>query len=364
MNAKKIPWFIPHIGDEERKLINKVLDINYPNDGEFTTLFEQKLSELLGCKHAVAVTSGTAAIFLSLKALGIGQDDEVIVPDVTFIATANAVDMCGANPVLADIDPKTMNLNPDAFANAITKKTKAVIPVHVSGRAANMDEIMKIANSNDIHIVEDAAEAFMSKHKGRYLGTFGRLGCFSLSPNKIITAGQGGIIVTNDDELHVRLRQLKDQGRRVRGTGGDDLHDVIGYNFKFTNIQAAVGIGQLTFLEARVERMKRNYHLYVEGLKGLDGISLFEFDKDELPLWVDAIVEDRSGLGERFKNNNIDYRNYWFPIHTQVPYKLSDDNFPNSTKMSPKAIWLPSAFTLSDEDINTVCECIKGFMKK
>jgi len=362
----KIPWWEPQFGSEERKLITKALDNNFPNEGELTTLFEQKLSKLLNCKHAVAVNSATVAMFLSLKALSIGHGDEVIVPDMTFIATANAVEMSGAKPVLVDIDPKTLNIDSKAFEHAITKKTKAVIPVHVSGRAADMSTIMNITQSNDIFIVEDAAEAFMSKHKGKFLGTFGKFGCFSFSPRKTITTGQGGAIITNDDEFYIRLRELKDQGRPVRGTGGDDLHNAIGYNFKFTDLQAALGLGQLTYLESRMERMKKNYSIYAENLRDVDGISLFNFNiaKGELPQWTDALVENRNNLDANLRNKGIECRRFWFPIHTQIPYKLPDDKFPNSTNLSPKAIWLPSSFTLSDEDINIVCSSIREFMKK
>lgn len=363
---KKIVWWEPQIGEEEYKLVKKALDNNFPNEGELTDLFEQKLIELLGCKHVVAVPNATSAMFLSLKALGIGHGDEVIVPDMTFISTANAVDMCGAKPILVDVDPKTLNIDPNAFSNAITKKTKAVIPVHVCGRAANMKSIMDVANENNIHIVEDAAEAFMSKHKGKYLGTYGKFGCLSFSPHKTITTGQGGAIITNDDELYVRICELKDQGRPVRGTGGDDTHNVIGYNFKFTDLQAGVGLGQLTYLKSRIERMIRNYKLYAENLSGLDGISIFDFniDEGELPQWTDAIIENRNELDNYLREKGIDCRKYWFALHTQGPYKLPDGNFPNSTNLAPKAIWLPSAFTLSDDDINTVCVHIKQFLKK
>ena len=356
---------MPQIGNEERKLITQVLDNNFPNEGELAVLFENKISDLLGCKHAVAVTSGTAAIFLSLKALGVGHGDELIVPDVTFIATANAVEMCGAKPVLVDVSSKTMNIDADAFAKAITTKTKAVIPVHVSGRAVDMESIKKIAEENNLEIVEDAAEGFMSKHKGEYLGTFGKTGCFSFSPNKTITTGQGGVIITDDDELHIRLRELKDQGRPKRGTGGDDIHGSIGYNFKFTDLQAALGLGQLNYLESRLQRMKKNHEIYVKELKDVKGISLFNFDIDngELPQWTDAIVEKRDELDEYLSKNNIGCRRFWFPVHTQKPYNLPDGDFPNSTGLSKKALWLPSAFTLSDSDVELVCDNIKEFIK-
>lgn len=363
---KKISWWTPQIGEEERKLIKKVLDNNFPNEGELTALFEKKLADLLGCKYTVVVTSGTAAMFLSLKALGIKHGDEVIVPDITFIATANAVEMCGAKPVLVDIDSSTMNIDTKAFSKAITPKTKAVIPVHVSGRAADMEEIMEVADDNNIKIVEDAAEAFLSKHKGKSLGTFGRTGCFSFSPAKTITTGQGGAIAINDSELNVRLKELKDQGRPARGTGGDDIHHSIGYNFKFTDLQAAVGLGQLNYVKQRIERIKRNYQLYEENLHGLKGFSLFKLkiNEGESPQWVDAIVEQRDKLDKHLSDNGIECRRFWFPLHTQAPYKMPDNNFPNSTKLSPKAIWLPSSFTLTDGDIKRICKNIKNFLRK
>jgi len=361
---KEIKWWVPSIGKREHELIKSALDDNFPNEGKLTTLFEEKLSKLLGCRNAIVVNNGTSAMFLSLKALGIGHGDEVIVPDITFIATANAVEMTGAKPVLADINPKTLNMNPNKFADGITKKTKAVIPVHVSGRAAEIGKIMKIAEEKNIHVVEDAAEGFTSKHRGKCLGTFGIAGCLSFSAAKTITTGQGGAIITDDDDIALRLRELKDQGRPTRGTGGADIHNSIGYNFKFTDLQAAVGLGQLAYLEKRVERQKRNYKLYAEKLKDLDGISLFHFDLEggEVPQWTDAIVEDRDSLDRHLQSKGIDCRRFWFPVHTQKPYKQPDDKFPNSTMIAPKSIWLPSAFTLSDLDIETVCSEIKNFV--
>jgi perosamine synthetase len=355
-----IKWWEPIIGSEEKKYINQVLDNNFPNEGPLTTKFEEQLTKLLGCRHVIATTSATAAMFLSLKALGVGYGDEVIVPDMTFISTANAVEMTGAKPVLADVD-KTLNIDPEAFSKAITEKTKAVMPVHVTGRAADVDAIMKIADENNIFVAEDAAEAFMSKHEGKCLGTFGKLGCFSFSPHKTITTGQGGAIAINDDTLYVRLKELKDQGRPKRGTGGDDVHHSIGYNFKFTDLQAAVGLGQLNYLDSRIERLRKNYKLYAENLKDVDGISVFKFDDEEVPQWTDAIVEKRDKLDKFLGDNEMECRRFWFPLHTQVPYKLPDDNFPNSTSLSKKALWLPSAFTLTDEDIISVCNKIKEF---
>jgi len=249
--ATTIPWWHPVIGDEERAAVLRVLDTNYLNEGDVTTTFEQQAAALFGARHAVATTSGTSAIFLALAALGIGHGDEVIVPDVTFIATANAVVLTGATPILVDVDPATLNINPAAIEPMLTPRTRAIVPVHVSGRAAAMDDILSLAGQHGVAVVEDAAEALLSHHQGRCLGTFGIAGCFSFSPNKTITTGQGGLVVTDDDALMVRLRELKDHGRPVRGTGGNDVHATLGFNFKLTNLQAAVGVAQLPKLATR-----------------------------------------------------------------------------------------------------------------
>lgn len=357
---------MPCVGSQqERQFIKQALDNNYVNEGELAAQFEQKIANLVGAKYAVATNSCTTAIFLALKGLGVGKGDEVIVPDMTFIATANAAELTGATPVLVDIDPKNLNISIDALVRAITPKTKAIVPVHVTGRAADMEAILKISRQHKLFVVEDAAEALMSKHNGKYLGTFGDAGCFSFSANKTITTGQGGIIVTNDPKLRVKLLMLKDQGRPTRGTGGDDLHDVIGYNFRFIDLQAGLGLGQLYFLPARIKRMKRNYQLYVKYLRGVSGIKIFKTDiaGGEVPQWTDIFTEKRDELVGYLKERNIDSRKYWLPLHRQLAYKQSDDNFSNSVKMSPRSLWLPSAFTLKDADIKKVCEAIKSFFR-
>ncbi len=365
-NSKKIPWWQPQIGRYEYKLVREVLKSNFPNEGRLTTLFEKELSELLKIEHVIAVPNATSAIFLSLKALSIGYGDEVIVPDFTFIATANAVEMTGAKVVLADIDPKTLTIDPQSLKKVISKKTKAVIPVHVSGRGADMDEICRIAKEKKISVVEDAAEAFMSKYKGKYLGTIGLTGCFSLSPAKTITTGQGGFIVTNDKKIYLSIKRLKDQGRPMRGTGGDDIHDSIGYNFKYTDLQAAVGLGQLRYLETRTKRLQKNYSLYKKFLQNVYGVSLFNFtiDEGEVPQWSDAVFDDTKNLDNFLSQNNVDCRRFWLPIHQQKPYREPDSNFPSASRLAKKIMWLPSAYTLTDRDIKKVSVLISKFYKQ
>jgi perosamine synthetase len=366
MPNKRIPWWETQIGQTEYPLVKKVLASNFINEGELTAKFEKELARLLGCRHAITATSGTMAIFLALKGVGVRPGDEVIVPDMTFIATANAVKLCGAKPVLVDVNESDLNISIPALKKAITPKTRAIVPVHVTGRAADMGAILKIARQYKLAVVEDAAEALMSKYRGKYLGTFGDAGCFSFSPNKTVTTGQGGLIVTNSDKLAAKLHALKDQGRPVRGTGGDDKHDTVGYNLKFSNILAAVGLGQLGYLRKRTARMRRHYQLYAANLKNIKGLELFSCDLagGAVPQWTDIKTPKRNELAKHLRQKNMDTRNYWFPLHTQKPYRLPDTKFPHSTKVSPLSLWLPSAFTLTDRDILTVCREIKNFFKK
>lgn len=360
---KKIPWWSPEIGPHELGLVKEVLESGYINEGEVVERLERAIAELVGARHAVATTSGTIAIFLALAGLGVGHGDEVIVPDVTFIATANAVTLTGATPILVDVDPHTLNLDVAAFERAIGPKTKAVVPVHVTGRGADMERIVAVAKARGLVVVEDAAEALRSKHAGRWLGTWANAGCFSFSPNKTITSGQGGMIVTDDDRLAARLRELKDQGRPVRGTGGDDLHPSLGFNFKLTNLQAAVAMGQLRYLEDRLTRQKRIHALYVEGLRDVAGIDVIPFDLPggACPQWTDVLCERRDALCEHLVSRGMGCRRFWFPLHTQAPYKQADDAFPNATLATKRAMWLPSAFQLTDDDVRAVVSEVRAF---
>lgn len=361
--GRSISWWSPEMTGNELPLLKKVIDSNFLNDGEVTDQFAQTIARLTGANFGIGVTSGTAAIYLSLMALDVGHGDEVIVPDISFIATANAVSMTGATPVFADVDADTLNLSVDALKTTITSRTKAVVPVHISGRAANIEKIVDIAHAGGLAVVEDAAEAFCSRFKNRCLGTFGRTGCFSFSPNKMITTGQGGVIVTNDEAIFHRLRELKDQGRPVRGTGGADVHESIGFNFKLTNLQAAVGLGQLENLAPRMERVRRTYSIYRDELAATKGIRVlpFNIDAGEQPQWVDALAERRDELDDFLAKNGAGCRRFWFPLHTQKPYLRDEKHFPVSAKVGKQAIWLPSAFQMIDDDVRNVCRLIKKF---
>jgi len=344
-------------------LLEKVLISNFPNEGKFTKILEEKISRLLKVKYVVATTSGTASIFLALKAMGIKRDDEVIVPNLTFPATANAVMLAGAKPILVDVDIKSLLIDEKSLVKKINKKTKAIIPVHISGRGSNIKNILKIAKVKKLFVIEDAAEAFMSKINKKYLGTFGDAGCFSFAPNKIITSGQGGIVVTNNKSIYKNLCQLKDQGRVGLTTGGEDAYYSIGYNFKFTNLQAVLSLDQLRTINRRIAILKSHYRFYKKNLIQNKKFKLINFDlkKGELPLWTDVYSLKRNKLFKYLKKKGINCRYYWYPLNICKPYKKSFLGLNNSKKLSGKLMWLPSSLKLKKKDLVKVCFYIIKF---
>ena len=364
--TKKISFWDPIIGNKEIKNINSVLKMNWPNEGKFTFEFERKIEKLLKVKHAICTTSGTISIFLALKSLGVGHKDEVIVPDITFGATAMSVKLTGAKLVIVDVNEKNLGFDLNKLEKKINKKTKAIIPVHISGRSAEMDKIMKIAKKRNIHVVEDAAEALLSKFKNKYLGTIGDLGCFSLTASKTITTGQGGIVVTNNSNFYKKIKLLKNQGILGKSDGGNVKHITIGYNFKFTNLQAAMGIAQIETINQRVAKLKRNNNFYKNKLKNVNEIKILDFDikKGEVPLWTDAYAfKKRDKLIEFLKKNNIECRKFWYPLHLQKPFKEKNLKFKTSSKIYNKLFWLPSSLNLNEKKITLVCNLIKKFYR-
>jgi perosamine synthetase len=351
-----LPWFAAETGDAEREAVLRVLTSNYINDGEVTREFETRVARLIGVEYCIAVTSGTAAITLALMGVGIGRGDEVLVPDLTFIATANAVRLAGADVKLVDVESERFAIDPERVEAAIGPRTRAIVPVDVNGRGADYEALGAICRKHGLRMVCDAAEGFGSRYLGKTLGSFGDAGCFSFSPAKTVTTGQGGMITTNDPGLHARLRELKDQGRRTPGTGGDDLHPVMGFNFKLTNLQAAVGIGQLGRLDYRLAQARRRDAWYLEALGGLAGVDVSRLAQDdgEIRQWADVLIADRSAVQRAFGEAGIGCRALWFPLHTQAPYAGPGDNFPNATAIARQGLWLPSAFGLTKTDVERV----------
>lgn len=367
MRKKLLPWFVPETGREEAELVLKVLRSNYLNDGNMSRLFESKVAKILGVKHCVAVTSGTAALALALMGLGIGPQDEVIVPDLTFIATANAVRLTGATVKLVDIEPERFTINIEKIATAIGPRTKAIVPVDVNGRGPDYQYLEALAKEKGLFLVTDSTEGLGSKWRDRYLGTFGDAGCFSFSPNKTITTGQGGMIATNNTQLYYRLLELKDHGRRVQGTGGNDLHPVLGFNFKFTNLQAAVGLGQLKKLSRRLEKSRQRDNWYREFLKDCSAVKFpgtLKNDSGEITQWTDILVENREKLERTLKSHNIGYRCFWHPLHRQKPYLDKDDEYINAINISKNGLWLPSYFNITREQVKYIARVIRDNLPK
>jgi perosamine synthetase len=367
---KKIFFSKPLISKKcSAKIINEILDSNFPNEGKFTRKFERKISKILKVKYVVTATSGTTAIFLALKSLNIKHGDEVIIPNITFPATANAVKLTGAKVILVDINPKNFLIDEKSLIKKISKNTKCIIPVHVSGRGSNIKNIIKICKKKKISVIEDAAEAFGSKHKNKFLGTFGQAGCFSFAPNKIFTTGQGGAIITNNKKIYLNLLQLKDHGRLGPTTGGgEDNYVSLGYNFKFTNLQAGLGLSQLKTINWRIRKLKKIYKYYIKNIIPPPNSKFkfikFNLDVGELPLWTDIYYEKAYKLFNYLKSNNVICRNYWKPINTCVPYKRSFKNLINSKRTQKKVMWLPSSLDMSLFEQKKVCKLINKFLKK
>ena len=314
------------------------------SQGEATKLFEEKMAAFLNVKYAVAVSSGTFAIYLALKAYGIGVGQEVLIPDLTAIGTANAVSMTGARVRLADVD------NYGVFNLERTPiDVDAIIPVHLNGRAVTGNWV-RYQNGN-IPVIADACQALGSRMGSKYLGTISDCGCFSFSPTKTIFTGQGGMIVTNHYWLYDRIKMLRDQGRKCKG---ENYLEASG-NFKFTDLQAKIAIEQYEQLPSILERKRHVYEMYYEQLE-----QLMYCTSKETVIWLPDIYHPkRNQLHKHLKEKGITTRKFYPPIHTQQPY-LTHKDFPNSERLSQTGLWLPSNVT--DEEISYICKTIKDYL--
>jgi len=362
-NNNKILWWKCDVNLKDYYNTKKAYIRSWPNEGVYAKKFEKKITSLLKVRYAITCSNGTSAIYLAVKSLGIGPGDEVLVPNITFPATANAVLMTGARVVLVDINSHEPSLNIEDLNKKITTRTKAVIVVHISGRSANIDEIVKFTKKNKIFLIEDAAEGLFSKHKNLFLGSFGDFGCYSLSPNKIITSGQGGIVIMKKKKYFKKIKMLKEQGRSGNITGGDDRHYSFGFNFKYTDIQALVSLSQLKQVNKRIKQLKKNYIIYKKYLINNNNFKLLKFNKENVPLWIDCYALNRNKLIDYLRMHKIATRNYWFPLNTQRPYYKSFKTFPNSRFFNKKLFWLPSNFNITVQQIKKVCQLVNNFYK-
>lgn len=362
----KYPVYQPSLSGNEKKYVNECLDSTWiSSKGKFIGEFEEKFAKFVGVSHAATVCNGTVALHLALVALGIGEGDEVIVPTLTYIASVNAIAYTGAKPVFVDSLPDTWQMDPKDVEKKITTKTKAIMAVHLYGQPCEMDELVKIAKQNNIFLIEDCAEAIGSKYKGKHVGTFGDISTFSFFGNKTITCGEGGMVVTNDETLHDRLVHYKGQGlAKYR----EYWHDVVGYNYRMTNIQAAIGLAQLEQVETFLAKKKQIANWYKEALKGLSVEFHGEEKNTSNSYWMCSILadkaENRDKLRKALKEAGIETRPLFYPAHTMPMYSENFEKHKVAENLGWRGMNLPSYPALEEKDIVFICEAIKDFYGK
>jgi perosamine synthetase len=355
------PWF----GREEKEALNRYMDEGgWLTEFERTAEFEKRISEYTGAGHCIVVNNGTISLTLMALAAGIKAGDEVIVPNYTMIATPNSVKMFGASPVFVDVEKETLCMDIECARKAINSRTKAIFLVTSNGRYPKVGIVpfQKLCEEHNLVLLEDSAQSLGSRYpNGKHQGTVGIAGSFSFSAPKIITTGQGGAIVTNDDDMAYRLKRLKNFGR---SDGGNDIHETIGYNFKFTELQAVIGIEQMKKLSFRVERKREILKKYKFLLTDIKEITFFHQDLScTTPWFIDVFTEKREELMDFLKSNGIGTRVMYPPINKQIAYQVTGEH-PVSNKIGQHGLWLPSSSQLSDTQILFICEKIHAFFKK
>lgn len=363
-----LPVSQPSLTSKELEYVSEcVLTGWISSAGKFVPRFEGMMAEFCGTKYAVATSNGTSALHLAVLTAGIGPGDEVIVPSLTFIATANAVAYTGANPVFVDSEEETWNIDPALVEKAITPRTKAIIAVHLYGHPANMDPIMAIAKAHGLKVIEDAAEAHGACYRRRRAGGLGDMGIFSFYGNKIVTTGEGGMLVTNNASYAERARILRDHGmlpeRRY-------WHQVLGYNYRMTNLQAAVGVAQMERVDAILSARSHMADSYTRLLSGIPGLALPpKASWAESVCWLYSVVIDpklfgcdRTELIRHLDKSGIDSRPFFPCVHTQ-PIYATRQHLPVAEGLSRCGMSLPSFFHITDDSIERVSSEIREFQR-
>ncbi len=370
---KRIPVFDISLGSEEKKFVNQCLETSFIGQGSFVKDFENQFSKFVDCKHGITTTSGTTALHLACKVIGIGKDDQVLISSSTNMACPFSVDYCGAIPIPVDIEKETWQMDVNDIEKKINKKTKAIMVVHLFGQPVDMDPVIKIAKKYNLKIIEDCAEAHGVEYKGKKVGSIGDVGAFSFFANKTITCGEGGMVVTNSEELAQKARSLKNLSY---GKINKFFHDDIGFNYRLPNISAALGLGQFTYIDKIFSEKERIYNRYKENLKDVKGIKI-PIVRDWVTkyiMWVFNIYLDnnfpisRDKLVEKLKEKNIETRNAFVPINKQKvlieKYGLfKEDDCPNANHIMDNGFYLPSGNTITNKEIDFVCDEIKSISK-
>jgi perosamine synthetase len=359
----------PDITEKEIEAVCAVLRTPNLSLGPKLPEFEAAFAKYIGLKRAVAVNSGTSGLFICLLSLGIGEGDEVIVPPFTFIASSNTIMMTGAKPVFVDIDPKTLNIDPAKIEYKVTKKTKAIMPVEAFGSPADFDKICKIAKRHNLIILEDSCEALGSELKGKKAGTFGKMSVFAFYPNKQITTGEGGMILTDDNKLADMCVSLRNQGR---DKGGAWLsHERLGYNFRLSDINCVLGIVQLSRIEEIVAKRRQVAKWYQEMLADDDRLIVpaepagcrFSWFVFVVQLTENFSQKQRDKILEAMRAKGIQVSNYFSPVHLQPfmakQFGFEKGDFPVTESVAERTIALPFYNNLSKDDIAFVCKTLK-----
>ena len=365
---EKIYQIEPSLGNEEKKELIDVINSGWFTESKKTKEFERRFAEFTKCKYACAITSGTVGLYLGLLAMNIKKNDQIIVPDLTFVASPNAIEAMGAKPILCDIEKNTLNLDLEKIEKKITRKTKAIMIVNFNGRTTDMKHLNEIAKKHNLRLIEDAAHSLGSYYKNTHQGTNSDVGVFSFSTPKIITTGQGGMIITNNKNIYEKCCELKDFGREIgakKNIQNAFDHKIIGYNFKFTEFQAAVGVSQMKKLPKLILKKKKIYKEYTDNLKNIKQIEFFETNLKTLTPWMTDIILESKSLKIKLMNylekNNIQTRIFYPPIHRLKPYKQHDQKFKITSDISDRALWLPSSNNLTNKQMNYICKKIKIF---
>ena len=372
----KFPAYEPWISDEDKKIVKKTLTQSMLTLGPQLEKFENDFCKYSKAKYAVAVSNCTAALHLSLMALGIKKDDEVIIPDLTFVADANAILACNAKPVIVDINKENFFLSISNIKKNITKKTKAIIPVHIYGQVCNIEEILDVAKDNNLKVIEDCAHAVGTFHKSKHVGTLGNTGCFSFYPTKNITTAEGGMVITNSEKIAEKVRQLRNHGmtKSLKSRYSSEypwIFDIKqpGYNYRLDEIRAALGITQLKRIKKINELRKKASSYYNKNLQNIPGIILPDMVNDKTHsyhLYTIRVTKpyklSRNQLFKKLKDNGIRTTVYWMPIHKYTAYRkfVKTSNILNTTKIYDEILALPLFPNISKKHQDAVIKVIKS----
>lgn len=368
--GRRIPLSEPVFGGNEWKYVKDCLDSGWVSSaGKYVELFEKKIAEYTSARHAISTANGTAAIHTALMVAGVSQGDRVVVPTLSFIATVNPVIYCGAIPVFVDSEKETLNMDPEKAAETIQRlvksnqKPKAIMVTHLYGHPCDTDPILDVAQQYGVIVIEDACESLGSKYKGKMTGTLGDIGCFSFNGNKIITTGGGGMLVTNQESFAIKAKYLTTQ---ARDDNNEYVHNEIGYNYRLTNIQAALGLAQLEQLPAFIKKKRTIAQQYLEELANLEEVRLLsEQEWAESNYWlntalIDKDVSDRRAFLERL-NNGISLRPLFRPLHMQRPFAgTNNGGFKEAESLYERGFNLPSSVNLRYSQIKKVADSLKA----